>query len=148
MMKCLHVKESPPGSNRGDSIDVWRKQFGFKRPVPWCAIFVSIKSRQGGVIEPKVWSALARRFIVRKYSKKLSDIIYGYYLPKAGDYRVKNRKGGNHVDVFVSWDKDKNEGLLIGGNVDNRVKVRKVSLRSMIADGTTHITAVRGRFGE
>jgi hypothetical protein len=90
-----------------------------------------------------VWSARAISFAVKGYSWKLSDIIYGRYVPKAGDYRVKTRRGGNHVDVFLSWDNEEKIGFVIGGNVDDRVKIRKVTLRSMIADGTTHITEVK-----
>lgn len=96
------------------------------------------------MIEPQVWSKRAKDFAVRGHSKKLADVIYRRYTPKPGDYRVKTRRGGNHVDVFVYWDPEERKGWLLGGNVDHRVKLREVSLRRMMLDGTTHITSVEG----
>lgn len=145
-IECLGVHEKPAGSNRGDSIDAWIKLFKFKRPVPWCAIFASIKSRQGGVIKPKVWSARANDFIVKGCTRKLTDILYNRYIPQPGDYKIKRRKGGAHVDIFLSWDSETKTGTVIGGNVNDRVKIRKVSLRSMIQDGTKGITMVAGTY--
>ena len=103
-------------------------------------------SRKGQVLSPIVWSAQAIKFAVKGYSHPLSDVIYDRYVPKPGDYRVKSRRGGNHVDIFISWDKLKKEGIVIGGNVGDKVSMRKVTLQSMIMDGTTHITDVRGTY--
>lgn len=50
------------------------------------------------------------------------------------------------MDIFVSWDKLKKEGIVIGGNVGDAVSMRKISLQTMIADGTTHIVDVRGTY--
>ena len=138
------VVEEPKGSNRGHPIDDWRKEFKIKKPVPWCAIFGSVKSKKGKVLRPKVWSCAARDFVIKKRSWKLADVIYGRYKPKPGDYRVKTRRGGNHIDIFVEWDDKKKEGKVIGGNVADRVLLRRVTLQRMIADGTTHITEVDG----
>ncbi len=117
--------------------------FGFF-DAPWCAMGASDWARKGKVIEPIVWSARARDFAVKGYVWKLSDIIYNRYTIKPGDYRVKTRRGGNHVDVFVSWDTLKKEGIIIGANVGDAVTYRKVSLQTMVFDGTTHITEVSG----
>lgn len=145
MLNCVGVKEKPKGSNRGDSVDKWsRKDFKYKYPVPWCAIFGSVKSKQGQVVSPKVWSARAKDFAVVGYRYQLSDVIYKNYIPKPGDYRTKTRKGGGHIDIIVSWDTLKQEGYVIGGNVSDAVSIRKVTLKSMIADGTKFITDVRG----
>jgi|GEM_PF-3061348 len=141
MLECLHVVEQPKGSNRGDSIDIWRKYFGFLYPVPWCGIFGGIKSKEGKAY-PIIMSARARDYAVIGRTYALSDVIYGNYIPKPGDWRVKRRPGGAHVDTFVSWDTLAQEGIIIGGNVNDAVKMREITLRGMIADGTTHITDV------
>ena len=137
------MKEQPARSNRGEYIDFLQDTFGFKN-APWCAMGASDWARLGMVIEPYVWSARAISFAVKGHTWKLSDIIYNRYTIKPGDYRVKTRRGGNHVDIFVSWDNDKKEGIVIGGNVGDAVTYRKVTLQTMIADGTTHITEVKG----
>jgi hypothetical protein len=143
MLECLHVVEKPLGSNRGDSIDIWRKYFGFKIPVPWCAIFTGIKLEQGSAY-PIILSARARDYAIKGYSYTLSDVIYGNYTPKAGDLRVKLRPGGAHVDTFISWDAVNQRGFVIGGNVGDKVQIREVTIRSMIADRTTHIVEIKG----
>ncbi len=143
-LKDKEVVESPKGSNKGHPIDSWREEFRIKRPVPWCAIFGSVKSKKGKVLRPKVWSCAARDFVVKKRSWKLADVIYGRYTPKPGDYRVKTRRGGNHIDIIVEWDEKKKVGKVIGGNVADRVMLRTLSLQRMISDGTTHITEVDG----
>ena len=143
-LKSKNVIEDPKGSNRGHPIDEWRDAFGIARPVPWCAIFGSVKSKEGKVRSPRVWSCAARDFAVKGRSWKLSDVIYGRYVPKPGDYRVKTRRGGNHIDIFIEWDEEEKQGKIIGGNVADRVLLRKISLQRMISDGTTHITEVDG----
>lgn len=145
MLESKHVRENPKGSNRGDSIDIWRENYGFKKPVPWCGIFVGEKSFQGKVKAPKIRSALSFDYATKK-SKKLSDIIYGAYHPKPGDYIIKRRKGGGHVDCILEWNIDKKKGKVIGGNVDDKVKIRDISLQKMIANRTTHITPVYGKY--
>jgi hypothetical protein len=143
-VELLGVVERPWASNRGEPIDTWRRSFNIVEPVPWCGIYASVASRRGHVTEPYVHSSIAREFVVRGHSRRLSDVIYGRFVPRPGDYRVKTRRGGNHVDIIVSWDDDAQEGLLIGGNVGHAVSLRRFSLRSMMADGTTHITRVKG----
>ncbi|MCO5250701.1 MAG: septal ring lytic transglycosylase RlpA family protein [Candidatus Kapabacteria bacterium] len=143
MLECLDVVEQPKGSNRGDSIDVWRKMFGFDTPVPWCGIFGGLKSKEGKAY-PIVFSARAKDYALIGFSYTISDVIYGNYIPKAGDWRVKGRAGGHHVDTFVSWDTANQKGVIIGGNVNDAVQMREITLRSMIADGTTHIVDVTG----
>jgi hypothetical protein len=137
----MGIQEVPKGSNRGDSIDVWNT-FYFNGSGPWCATIIGEKAKQGRVVSPKIYSASSLKYIRVGYSWKLSDVIAGRYTPKPGDYRIKRRKGGGHIDMIVSWDTVKQEGIVIGGNVDDAVKLRKVSIKSMIADRTTHITEV------
>ena len=141
----IGLTEDPLGSNRGGYIDSLQQLFGF-RAAPWCAMFASDVSRRGNVQTPQVWSARAIDFAVRGYSYRLSDIIYNRYAPKPGDYLVKTRRGGNHVDIFTEWDADNRSGKVLGGNVSDAVTVRNVTLQSMIADGTTHITEVLGSY--
>lgn len=110
---------------------------------PWCAIWASVKLRDGNA-QPTIWSARAKDFALQGYSYKLSDIIYGRYHIKAGDCRVKARRGGNHVDFIENWDGEK--GLLIGGNVSDAVTQRRVELRQMMFDGTNAITDITGYY--
>ena len=88
---------------------------------------------------------MAKSFAKGK-THSISEIMFDKYVPKAGDYRVKTRRGGNHVDVVISWNKETKKGLLLGGNVGDKVSIREFTVKSMIADGTTHITEVKGNY--
>ena len=91
-------------------------------------------------------TAISAKDFAKGKTHTLNQINFGIYVPKCGDYRVKSRRGGHHVDVFLSWNQDTKEGYVIGGNVSDKVSIRKVTLKSMIADGTTHITDVTGYY--
>ena len=145
MLVCEGLKEIPKGSNDNDSIRKWRATFGIKQPVAWCGIFAGYKSEEGKA-SPFFKSAWAQAYAITGYTYHLSDIIYGNYTPKPGDWRVKKRTGGGHVETFISWDTANKSGYVIGGNVNDAVTIRKVTLQSMIADGTTYIVDVRGYF--
>lgn len=140
----LHEQESPKGSNRGFEVDKFNR-FCKLLEVPWCATSQSTWADLGKVIFPRIKSGRARDF-ARGKTWTINDIIYHRYTPKIGDYRVKTRRGGHHVDVFLTWDAQQKSGYVIGGNVSDKVSIRKVTLSSMIADGTTHITEVQGYF--
>lgn len=139
----LGIKEEPIGSNKGDSIDVWLYRTLIKYPAPWCGSFVGNMLLQGNA-GPNPLSARAKSYAVRGYAYQLSDVLYGNYIPKVGNLRIKSREGGGHVDIFISWDNEKQEGYVIGGNVGDKVAIRKVTLKSMIADRTTHIVDIKG----
>jgi hypothetical protein len=138
------VKEQPKASNKGKYIDDWNMLFGLKK-VPWCATSMSSWNKDGLVVYPKINSAMAKSFAKGK-THSINDVYYERYIPKAGDYRVKTRRGGNHVDVIISWNKETKKGLLLGGNVGDKVSIREFTVKSMIADGTTHITEVKGNY--
>lgn len=140
----LKVTEKPLGSNRGKYIDDWTAPFRMGA-IPWCAASMTAWSEAGNVSTPKVHSPAAIAFKCGRVHS-INDVYYRRYTPKAGDYRVKHRSGGNHVDMVVAWDVKTNSGLLIGGNVSDRVKLRKVTIKSMIADGTIGITEVTGNY--
>jgi hypothetical protein len=101
-------------------------------------------SANGHVVFPIIKSQKAKSFAYATRSHTLNQVQFGYYVPKCGDYRVKSRTGGNHVDVFVSWDTSQQAGWVIGGNVNDKVSVRMVTLQSMVADGTTALVEVDG----
>ena len=88
---------------------------------------------------------MAKNFATSK-SYGINDIMFDNYVPRVGDYRVKTRRGGHHVDLFIAWNKADTSGYVIGGNVGDKVCIRKVTIKSMIADGTTHITSVKGNY--
>lgn len=144
-LEDVGIVEVPKGSNRGDSISQWLGLTNIFYDAPWCGSFVGAKSRYGKA-KPNFVSASARAYAVKGYAYQLSDIIYGNYIPKPGDWRVKMRKGGGHVDIFLAWDNEKQEGFVIGGNVDDGVRIRKVTLKSMLADKSTHIVDVKGYY--
>lgn len=140
----LKTAEKPKASNKGMYINDWNNNFKMKA-IPWCASSMSAWSASGHVIQPVVNSAAAKSF--RKGTvHSLSEINRKIYTPKAGDYRVKSRRGGNHVDLIIAWNTENNSGLLLGGNVSDKVSLRKVTLRSMVGDGTTGITEVVGNY--
>lgn len=126
-------------------IDEWNAAYSM-RSVPWCATGASGWAKEGKVSSPKLGSAAARKFAVSGYDHTLSDVMLKRYTPKAGDFRVKTRRGGNHVDLFVSWDSLTMSGVVIGGNVSDKITLRRVSLKSMVADGTYCITEVCGNY--
>ncbi len=138
----LKVKESPMGSNKGKYIDNWNKPFNLGA-IPWCAASMSNWARVGKVKSPVVFSCAAKNFYTGK-THTINDVYYKRYIPKPGDYRVKRRKGGNHVDVIIAWNAKTSEGLILGGNVSDAVTLRKITVKSMIADGTSGITEVSG----
>ena len=142
-MYFLEEAENPKGSNRGKWVDKFNALCKLKA-VPWCGSSCGYFSEFGQVTIPYVRSAAARAYAVAGYTHTLNDVQFKFYVPKCGDYRVKKRVGGNHVDIIISWDSDKQEGYLIGGNVSDKVTIRKVTLKGMVADGTTAITEVHG----
>lgn len=81
-----------------------------------------------------------------KNSYGINDIMFNNYIPKAGDYRVKTRRGGNHVDVVIAYNPKTKSGFLLGGNVGDKITIREFTVKSLIADGTTHITSVKGNY--
>lgn len=138
----LQVMEDPLGSNRGDWIDEFNEYLELAG-CPWCATNVSYCDHYGHV-QNQVKSARAKDHAKGGYS--LQDVNLGIYVPKPGDKRVKTRRGGHHVDYFLSWDQETQSGLLIGGNVGDAVTIRGITLKDMVADGTTHIVDVRGLY--
>lgn len=139
----LGIKEEPLGSNWGEDVKNILAAVKIHFKAPWCGGFVGDVLMLGKA-GPNPLSGRAKSYAVPGYSYQLSDVLYGNYIPKRGDVRVKSRKGGGHVDVFVSWDNEKQEGFVIGGNVGDKVAIRKVTLKSMIADRTTHIVDIKG----
>lgn len=134
----MGIHETPKGSNRGVEVDKYNAFFKLKA-VPWCGTFGSEIVRENN-LTPYVQSARAISFAVNGHS--IMDIVHNIYIPKPGDYRVKTRRGGNHIDFIVKWDTLKQEGIVVGGNVSDAVTPRKVTIKSMIADGTTDIVPV------
>ena len=139
----LGITEQPIGSNWGKDVEEILAAVRIYFKAPWCGGFVGDVLMEGKA-GPNALSGRAKAYAVKGYSYQLSDVLYGNYTPKSGDVRVKSRKGGGHVDIFVSWDRKKEEGYVIGGNVGDKVAIRKVTLKSMIADRTTHIVDIKG----
>jgi hypothetical protein len=122
-------------------VDAYNKFLKLKA-VPWCATSGS-KWLENSDFGPMIKSARAKDFVLKKNSHSINQILHGFYTPKPGDFRVKTRRGGHHIDFFVSWDKKNKDGFVVGGNVGDAVSMRKINIRSMIADGTTDIIEVK-----
>ena len=137
----MGVVETPLSSNKGEYIDDWN-QFLNLIAVPWCA---SEKSwfNELGLATPQIKSARAKDFAVEKRIWTAKQIMLGKYIPKPGDYLVKSRRGGHHVDTFVEWDSEKEQGILLGGNVNDRVMLRNVTLKDITLWGAV-ITEIDG----
>jgi hypothetical protein len=91
------VTESPLSSNRGEYIDDWN-EFLKMLAVPWCATEKSWFNKQG-LATPQIKSARAKDFAYEKRTWTAKQIMLGKYNPKPGDYLVKSRRGGHHVDA-------------------------------------------------
>lgn len=81
-----------------------------------------------GVTTPYVHSARAIDFAPAQ-RLKINNVLFGKYEPKAGDYVVKSRIGGNHVDCVIEH-LTSTQYIVIGGNVSDKVTIRVVDLRA------------------
>jgi hypothetical protein len=137
----LGTKESPLGSNRGSEVDLYNKKFGLIE-VPWCA---TGQSYYNDNTKPKVKSARAKDFAVKGFIYSAKDVLHKRYIPKSGDYLVKARRGGNHVDQILIWDDETQSGILIGCNVNDRISLRQFDIDDIILWGAT-VTKVQGNY--
>ena len=136
------VRERPKGSNKGDSVSAWSKKIFGRDGVYWCAVYGSILCKETNSY-PSIKSAQAIKFIVKNYSISAKDIITGRKEMPIPAYAVKGRKGGNHVDLIIDYDKATRTMTLIGGNVNDAVTYRKIKLNISDRFGYTHFTKVQ-----
>lgn len=127
LLNRIEVTEQPLRTNRGDSISAWNKLFGFTN-APWCAIAQSVCEVKG-TTKPYVWSARASDFAPKGKALKVSNVLFGKYSPKSGDWLVKKRTGGFHVDCIIERSSD-TKFIVIGGNVNDRMTIRVIDIRS------------------
>lgn len=131
--------ENPKGSNRGKFVDEVSKPL---QGIPWCAALqkYNAKAAYGADWLSGYYKRSGGRFDARAISFKnntsvgIKHVIYGLYHIQPGDYRIKSRKGGNHIDVFES------DSTLIGGNVNDKVARRTYNIATLLRDGTTFVT--------
>ena len=120
------ISEQPLGSNAGDSVSVWNKKIiGIDR-VPWCGTYGSYLTQITDAT-PKFKTGRAIGFLTDK-SYTLKQVMRGNIIPKRGWAVVKSRVGGNHIDFVIDYDKTTHILTVIGGNVGDRVSIRKVKL--------------------
>lgn len=141
-MQRVGIREKPKGSNRGDTITKWSVKF-FKFPIPWCGAGASELSKQANVNYPRIRSAQAIKFVVKGYSVPIKEVIRNNLDIPIGSYLVKSRKGGNHVDILVTYDRKNKIVTVVGCNVNDAVTKRKVKLSLTDRYGYTYYTAVR-----
>lgn len=136
------VREQPKGSNKGDSVSKWSKEIFKRDAVYWCAIYQSELVLICKTY-PNIKSAQAIKFIVKGYSINAKDVYTGKVEMPIPCFAVKGRKGGNHVDLCIAYDKQTREMTVIGGNVNDAVTLRKVKLLITDRFGYTHFTKVQ-----
>lgn len=129
------VWESPIGSNRGDTLDVWAAEFGLKpkkksTPGPkWCGIGGSVAAREAGL---PFWTPMAYGFVIQagRFGYRVIPAQWvrsGWYTPNTGDPAVRRGGAGegNHIDFTEKkWKPGSVEGPVIGANVSNKITSR------------------------
>jgi hypothetical protein len=140
--KRIGIRENPKASNRGDSVTKWSKKY-FKYPIPWCAVFASEISQQSKVKFPRIRSAQAIKFVVKNYSVPIKEVFRKNLDIPIGSYLVKSRKGGNHVDILIAYDRKNKIATVVGGNVNDAVTKRKIKLSLTDRYAYTYYTAVK-----
>ncbi len=138
----LKVRERPKNSNKGDSVSKWSKSIYGKDGVYWCAIYQSQLVKYCNSY-PTIKSAQAIKFIVKGYSINVKDVFTNKLKMPIPCFAIKGRKGGNHVDLCIDYDKDKRIMTVVGGNVNDAVTLRKVKLEITDRFGYTHFTKVQ-----
>ena len=110
------------GSRSNSTIMQWAKNIGgwiknyYKNDdIPWCGLFVDHLMRSNG-IEVNIKNPLSAR-AWNAFGMKAT--------PCPGAVMVFSRKGGGHVGLYVS--EDKNYYHILGGNQSNSVNVTKVA---------------------
>lgn len=91
------VKEDPPGSNRGERVDVYLRAAGLdpaQDSYPWCAAFVSWAIREAALRSggPYRWRGSASVANLLKRNRSLAVV-----LPKPGDVFLHLGEHGNHT---------------------------------------------------
>lgn len=98
--------------------------------IPWCAVEASIAARDAGFTQfwtARAWNFTQSRDCIVYDLKKVTGII-----PQPGDFLVKGRPGGNHVDIVLAAFVDERGVIWVevrGGNVGDKVATRLVRLR-------------------
>ena len=118
------IKEIPLGSNSGPVVDSINK-FCHVKACAWCGSTASV-CRDGTL--PYVRSALAIDHAPVGYRVSIQQVILGSYIPKPGDFLVKARVGGHHVDILIEYDAETMTAIVGGGNVGDAVTIRKVKI--------------------
>lgn len=120
------IKEKPLGSNRGDSITDWSNKVFGRDGVYWCAIYTS-KVLDNTNYYPNIRSARAIAFVTKE-SYTIKQVLTGRIEPKQNWLAIKSRPGGNHIDFVMSYNAKTKEIVVVGGNVGDKVSMRKVKL--------------------
>jgi len=115
-------------TNNSDTLKVWRKG-KYNTPVKWCGLFVWILADRCGVVTPKIRSGKASWYASKaEVTFQASDIMFGRYKPRVGDYIVFP----NHIDMLDTVYANNMEGIRIGGNVNNAVTRRSWSVNTFL----------------
>lgn len=125
----IGVAESPPGSNDGERISMYRSATaGANSPGPWCAYFVSWLCKEAGAPIGAGGAGTGYVPTLESWGKNTGRYFSGR-LPQPGDIAIFNFGGGisDHTGIVESVDPD---GTIhtIEGNSSDRVSQRKYSL--------------------
>jgi len=90
----------------------------------WCACLRGLWAHETQTGSPP---AYYRAINWLKWGNKISNIA----LAKQGDTVVLERKGGNHVGLFSSWDGKSDTFKLLGGNQSNQCSIASFKISTI-----------------
>lgn len=163
MIDHLGMRESPIGSNRGDTIDLWNKNVIGIIGQPWCATASSNLLRNGNST-PEIWTGRALDYEKSGYSYSLRAVRDGFYKVKAGDKLVWDYGAGRgHVDDVLYFNNsdtvykyelqgneielEPDEWLVIGANRSDAVRITKFRTNYALSQGAKSVTEIQGYYG-
>lgn len=115
----LGVCESPPGSNRGQRVDVYSAP---ALGTPWCAWFASWVAEHG-YEGGSPWGRIGSAWGLYEWGKARGKVLAAGALPQAGDLGLilRAEKHG-HVETICGVSDDRASTYAIGGNVGDAVR--------------------------
>ena len=132
------IKETPKGSNKGDSISEWSYRIFGKDGAPWCAIYCSELTNNTDYY-PKFKTARAIGFAINS-SYTIKQVMTNQVVLLPNWFAIKSRVGGNHVDLILAFNQTTKEIIVRGGNVGDMISTRKVKLSLTAKNGYQFFT--------
>ena len=97
---AVGIRERPPGSNSGPTIDDWCRAAGYKVPVPWCGCFVNACIMAGGLPSGAGWIGFPPAIVAR--ARRGAGGWSWHAQGRPGDLALFDTRGGDpavHVEI-------------------------------------------------